>query len=113
MAETQKEGEQDEDKVDIEGQRDDEMSMMEPEDMQSQSNVVFAEKVFIGSGAEAGAWAATLAARGVSEGALIISDQPQGTAPYDRCCLTTNLIDPTMEAARSFNNLPFCTVPVR
>ena len=98
----------------IEEQKDDdEMSLIEPdEEPPDTSNIYSSDKVFIGSGVEAGAWAAALAARGASDGALIVTDQPRGTAPYDRSSLTNTLIDPTMEAARSFNNIPFCTLQV-
>ncbi len=66
-----------------------------------------AKRVFLGGGAEAGAWAAELVRLGGAQGALIISDQPPGAAPYDRLRGTTGaLLDHI--ATNSLDNLPLC-----
>ena len=75
--------------------------------------IASASRVFIGGGSEAGAWAHELVRRGAAEGALIVSDQPPGAAPYDRhrAC-TRDLLDPSNEKGRTFDGLPLCSYVV-
>jgi len=72
-----------------------------------------ATRVFIGGGAEAGAWAAQLVARGAAAGALIVSDAPPGAAPYNRHNgVTRGLLDPKNDKGRAFDGLPLCSYQV-
>ena len=71
-------------------------------------------RVFIGGGAEAGAWAAELVVCGAAAGAAIVSEQPPDAAPYDRGRgFARVLLDPQNSKGRRFDGLPFCSFTVR
>jgi len=77
------------------------------------SNVLSFTSVFIGGGAEAGAWAAELVERGAAAGAAIVSDQPPDAPPYDRSRgFTRALLQPQNSKCRRFDGLPFCSYTV-
>lgn len=77
------------------------------------SDVLSFTSVFIGGGAEAGAWAAELVERGAAAGAAIVSDQPPDAPPYDRGRgFTRALLQPQNSKCRRFDGLPFCSYTV-